>query len=80
MKDELVALDARAKALEASGYRVLTDKDRVDLVQSLAQMYFHAGRWSGGARDFTAREAYLAWNKREKALAGKPKAVRRATN
>jgi hypothetical protein len=71
MKDELVALDARAKALEASGYRVLTNKDRVDLSQSLAQMYFHAGRWSGGARDYTAREAYLAWNKREKALVKK---------
>jgi hypothetical protein len=71
MKDELVALDARAKALEASGYRVLTNKDRVDLSQSLAQMYFHAGRWSGGARDYTARQAYMAWNKREKAMAKK---------
>lgn len=71
MKDELVALDARARALEASGYKVLTDKDRVDLTQSLAQMYFHAGRWSGGARDYTARQAYMAWNKREKALGKK---------
>lgn len=71
MKDELVALDARARALEASGYKVLTDQDRVDLTQSLAQMYFHAGRWSGGARDYTARQAYMAWNKREKALGKK---------
>jgi hypothetical protein len=71
MKDELVALDARARALEASGYKVLTDKDRIDLTQSLAQMYFHAGRWSGGARDYTARQAYMAWNKREKALGKK---------
>lgn len=71
MKDELVALDARSRALVSAKYKVLTDKDRVDLSQSLAQMYFHAGRWSGGARDYTAREAYLAWNKREKALVKK---------
>jgi hypothetical protein len=65
MKDELIARDARGRALEASGYRVLTDKDRLDLTQELKQLYFHAGRWSGGARDYTARQAYLAYNKRE---------------
>lgn len=80
MKDELVVYETRSKALKSAGYKVLTDQDRLDLVQSLAQMYFHAGRWSGGARDYTARQAYLAWNKREKALAAQAKAVKRAAN
>jgi hypothetical protein len=71
VNDELVALDARSKALVSAKYKVLTEKDRVDLSQSLAQMYFHAGRWSGGARDYIAREAYHAYNKREKALGKK---------
>lgn len=68
MKDELVALGARRKALEAGGYKVLTDQDKVDISEQLKQLYWHAGRWSGGARDYTARQAYMAWNKREKAL------------
>ena len=65
MKDELIARDARGRALEASGYRVLTDKDRVDITQELKQLYFHAGRFSAGCRDWTAREAYKAYHRRE---------------
>lgn len=64
-KDELIARDMRGRALELSGYRVLTDQDRVDLTQQLKQLYFHAGRWSGGARDWTARKAYEEYNRRE---------------
>jgi hypothetical protein len=67
MNDELVALDARGRALEASGYKVLTSKDRVDITQELKQLYFHAGRFSAGARDWTAREAYKAYHRRESA-------------
>lgn len=65
MKDELIARDARGRALEASGYRILTDKDRVDISQELKQLYFHAGRWAAGARDYTARTAYHEYNRRE---------------
>lgn len=65
MKIELIARDARGQALEASGYKVLTDQDRVDISQEIKQLYFHAGRWSAGARDYTARSAYLEYNRRE---------------
>lgn len=63
---DLLARDMRIAALEKSGYKVLTDQDRIDLGQQLKQLYFHAGRWSGGARDYTARQAFLEYNRREK--------------
>lgn len=65
MKNELIARDARGRALEKSGYRVLTDKDRVDIAQELKQIYFHAGRASAGARDRLAVEAYKQYKKME---------------
>lgn len=71
MKDELIARDARGRALEASGYKVLTNQDRLDIAQDLKQLYFHAGRWSAGARDYTAREAYHEYNRRESGNTGK---------
>lgn len=58
MKDELIARDQRGRALEGSRYKVLTEKDRVDITQELKQLYFHAGRASAGARDRLAVEAY----------------------
>jgi hypothetical protein len=71
MQPELIARDLRGRALEASGYKVVTDQDKLDLTQELKQLYFHAGRWVGGARDYTARQAYLAYNRRETASKGK---------
>jgi hypothetical protein len=65
MKDELIARDARGRALEGR-YRVLTDKDRVDITQELKQLYFHAGRASAGARDYLAVEAYKRYLKHER--------------
>jgi hypothetical protein len=41
--------------------------DKKDLTQELKQLYFHAGRFSAGARDFTARDAYHEYNRRESA-------------
>jgi hypothetical protein len=58
MNIEYVARDARGRALEGSKYKVLTDKDRVDITQELKQLYFHAGRASAGSRDYLAIEAY----------------------
>jgi len=66
MKDELIARDARGRALENSRYRVLTQKDRVDLTQELKQLYFHAGRASAGARDYLAVEAYKRYQSLER--------------
>lgn len=65
MKDELIARDQRGRALENSKFRVLTNKDRVDITQELKQLYFHAGRASAGARDYLAVEAYKNYERRE---------------
>ena len=73
MNVELVALDARRKALEAAGYKVLTDQDKLDLTEQLKQLYFHAGRWSGGARDNVARQAFHEYNRRESGAGRKVK-------
>jgi len=43
-------------------------KPERDLTQELKQLYFHAGRFSAGARDFTARDAYHEYNRRESAV------------
>lgn len=66
MKDELIARDQRGRALENSKFRVLTNKDRVDITQELKQLYFHAGRASAGARDYLAVEAYKRYERLEK--------------
>ena len=68
MNDEAVARDSRGRALEASGYKVLTDKDKWDITQETKQIYFHAGRWSGGARDHLAREAYRRFSMMESGI------------
>jgi hypothetical protein len=34
-------------------------------VESLKKLYFNAGRWVGGARDHTAREAFVKMKARE---------------
>jgi hypothetical protein len=48
-------------------------KPQRDLSQEIKQLYFHAGRFSAGARDFTARDAYHQYNRRESAA---PRKVR----
>ncbi len=62
---ELLARNMRSRALEISGYRVLTDQDLIDLSEELQKMYFNAGRWVAGDRDWTAREAFNKYNERE---------------
>lgn len=42
-----------------------------ELSQQLKQLYFHAGRWSGGARDYLARTAYEEYSRRESGNTGK---------
>ena len=64
MKLEELARDMRLAALD--GYKIVTKTD-LDLVRNeLLQLYFHAGRWKGGARDYIARQAFMAYNEREK--------------
>lgn len=62
-----LAKEMRLAALD--GYKIIT-KTEMDLVSNqLLQLYFHAGRWVGGSRDYTARQAFEAYNAREKANA-----------
>lgn len=35
-------------------------------LEAFKKLYFDAGRWVGGARDYTARMAYLEMQEREK--------------
>ena len=38
-------------------------------VENLKKLYFNAGRWVGGARDQTAREAFVTMKEREQNVA-----------
>jgi hypothetical protein len=64
MKMEELARDMRFAALD--GYKIVTKNELTIISQELLQLYYHAGRWVGGARDYTAREAFHAYNSREK--------------
>jgi hypothetical protein len=63
MKMEELARDMRLAALD--GYKIVTKNELTIIAQELLQLYYHAGRWAGGARDHTAREAFHAYNSRE---------------
>lgn len=63
MDIELVAREMRIAALD--GYKIVTKTELDVLSNQLRELYFNAGRWSGGARDYKAREAYHAYNQIE---------------
>ena len=39
--------------------------EKLARVEELKKLYFNAGRWVGGARDYTARQAFEQMRKRE---------------
>tara|TARA_R110001606_G_scaffold350278_1_gene500398 strand:+ start:830 stop:1102 length:273 start_codon:yes stop_codon:yes gene_type:complete len=44
---------------ELQGQRLEIEKrNQIERVEHFKQLYFNAGRWAGGARDFNAREAF----------------------
>lgn len=43
----------------------LAKQSKVAKLEELKKLYFNAGRWVGGARDYTAREAYQNMKARE---------------
>jgi hypothetical protein len=43
----------------------LAKQSKLARVEELKKLYFNAGRWVGGARDYTAREAYHSMKARE---------------
>lgn len=63
MQIEELARHMRIAALD--GYKILTGSEVLELRQELQKLYFNAGRWAGGARDHTARNAFEALNKIE---------------
>lgn len=77
MDIELLAREMRERALLLEGNPTLKDLDRIKLkqakqkqlekVERMKKLYFNAGRWAGGARDHTAREAFKQMNKIESA-------------
>lgn len=45
----------------------LAKHKKLQRVEELKKLYFNAGRWVGGARDYSAREAYHEMKAREDA-------------
>ena len=76
---EVLAKEMRERALLLEGDPLLTEKElhgrklaqakqrQLQKVEELKKLYFNAGRWSGGARDHIAREAFYKMNEREQA-------------
>ena len=62
-KTEALALSMRIAALD--GYKILTGPELLDLREDLQKLYFNAGRWAGGARDYNARKAFITMRERE---------------
>jgi hypothetical protein len=62
MDIELLAKKMREHALRIEAEEEKEDlserKHRQDQLDALKKLYFNAGRWAGGARDKTAREAF----------------------
>jgi len=62
-KTEALARDMRIAALD--GYKILTGPELLELREDLQKLYFNAGRWAGGARDYNARKAFITMRERE---------------
>lgn len=43
----------------------LAKHNKLQRVEELKKLYFNAGRWVGGARDYSARQAYSQMKARE---------------
>lgn len=61
-KTELLARDMRLAALD--GYKILTGPELTELREDLQKLYFNAGRWAAGDRDWNARQAHMELQKR----------------
>lgn len=78
MDIEQIARTMRERALLIEGDDTLSESLAIDpvavqkakerkrkQVENLKKLYFNAGRWVGGARDQTAREAFTTMKERE---------------
>ena len=58
--------DSLSETLAIDAIKVARAKEhKRKQVESMKKLYFNAGRWVGGARDKTAREAFVAMKERE---------------
>ena len=74
MDINLLAKQMRERALLMDANPGVTEKDlegpkleiakrnQLERVEQMKKLYFNAGRWAGGARDHTAREAFYKVN------------------
>lgn len=60
-------IEELAKKMREHALTIEADEEKVDLAErkrrqdqrdAFARLYFNAGRWAGGARDRTAKEAF----------------------
>ena len=60
-------IEELAKKMRERALTIEADEEKVDLAErkrrqdqrdAFARLYFNAGRWAGGARDRTAKEAF----------------------
>ncbi len=58
--------DSLSETLAVDAVKVAKAKEQKrKQVENLKKLYFNAGRWVGGARDQTAREAFIKMKERE---------------
>jgi hypothetical protein len=58
--------DSLSETLAVDAIKVAKAKEQKrKQVENMKKLYFNAGRWVGGARDQTAREAFVAMKERE---------------
>lgn len=66
MNREELAKEMRLAAI--SDYKIVTLDELTVIRRELLQLYFDAGRWKGGDRDWAARQAFETYNQRERKL------------
>ena len=55
----LITANPELTQQDLQGQRLQAEKRKqLERVEQFKQLYFNAGRWAGGARDHTAREAF----------------------
>jgi hypothetical protein len=58
--------DSLSQTLAIDAVKVARAKEsKQKQLENFRKLYFNAGRWVGGARDQTAREAFVTMNERE---------------
>ena len=69
MRDRALLIDGD-EALDEKSLRNFAEvqiakRDKLRRVDGIKKLYFNAGRWAGGARDYTARQAFMEMKARE---------------